>query len=128
LAGIQGGWKASWRHLCLPWICVAAALLLAIVFRFTYPKENGSSIHRNYFAGPLFLSGAALALTLAARGRTVGLFALVALTVTDLEVFSLNAPFWPRESLWGGLPTLTEFRSRAEPPPLPREGRWLDGA
>jgi hypothetical protein len=128
LAGIQAGWKASWRQLCLPWACVGAALALAILFRFAYPKENGSSIHRNYFAGPLFLSGAALSLTLAARGWRIGLFALVALTVTDLEVFSLNAPFWPRESLWGGLPTLTEFLARTEPPPLSREGRWLDGA
>jgi hypothetical protein len=128
LAGIQAGWKASWRQLCLPWAGVAAALVLAITFRLVYPKENGSSIHRNYFAGPLFLSGAALALTLAARGRRIGLFALVALTVMDLEVFSLNAPFWPRESIWGGLPTLAEFQARAEPPPLPREGRWLDGA
>jgi hypothetical protein len=128
LAGVQKGWKTSWRQLCLPWAGVAAALVLAIAFRLAYPKENGSSIHRNYFAGPLFLSGAALALTAAARGRTIGLFVLVALAVTDLEVFSLNAPFWPRESLWGGLPTLAEFRARAEPPPLPREGRWLDGA
>jgi hypothetical protein len=128
LASVQKGWKASWRQLCLPWAGVAAALVLAIAFRLAYPKENGSSIHRNYFAGPLFLSGAALALTVAARGRMIGLFALVALAVTDLEVFSLNAPFWPRESLWGGLPTLAEFRARAELPPLPREGRWLDGA
>jgi hypothetical protein len=128
LAATRAGWKASWRQLVLPWAGVGAALVLAIAFRLTYPNENGSSIHRNYFAGPLFLGGAALALTAAARGRTIGLFALVALTVTDLEVFSLNAPFWPRESLWGGLPTLAEFKRRLEEPPLPREGRWLDGA
>jgi hypothetical protein len=75
----------------------------------------------------LFLGGAAVALTLTARGWRVGLFALIALTVVDLEVFSVQAPFW-RESLWRGLPTLTEFEQRAESPPLPREGRWLDGA
>jgi len=128
LSGRRTEQRTSWRQMFLPCAAVAAALGLALFFRFAFPKENGSSIHRNYFAGPLFLSGAALALTLAARGRRIGLFALVALTVTDLEVFSLNAPFWPRESLWGGLPTLAEFRARAEPPPLPREGRWLDGA
>ncbi len=120
--------RASWRQLWLPWTGVAAALLLAIFFRFTYPKENGSSIHRNYFAGPLFLGAAALALTVAARGRRLGLFALVALTVADLEVFSLKAPLWPRESLWGGLPTLAEFQARAETPPRPSAGRWLDDA
>ncbi|HWG45152.1 MAG TPA: YfhO family protein, partial [Gemmataceae bacterium] len=127
LTGIRAGWKASWRQLALPWAVVGVALALAIAFRFAYPKENGSSIHRNYFAGPLFLCGAAAALTLAARGRMVGLFALLALTVVDLEVFSVQAPFW-RESLWRGLPTLTEFAERAESPPRPREGRWLDDA
>ncbi len=127
LGRMSAGGKASWRQIALPWACVGVALMLAIAFRLAYPKENGSSIHRNYFAGPLFLCGAAAALTMAARGRMVGLFALVALTVVDLEVFSLQAPFW-RESLWSGLPTLQEFQNRAESPPLPREGRWLDGA
>jgi hypothetical protein len=120
--------QASWRQLCLPWAGVAVALLLALALRIAYPKENGSSIHRNYFAGPLFLGGAALALTTAARGRMLGLYALVALAVTDIEVFSLKAPFWPRESLWGGLPTLTEFCERAEAPPRPVAGRWLEDA
>jgi hypothetical protein len=128
LAGLLAGQRHSWRQLALPWLGVAAALLLAIFFRLNYAKDNGSSIHRNFFAGTLFLGGAALALTAAARGRMLGLFALVALTVVDIEVFSLKAPFWPRESLWAGLPTLTEFQARAEPPPLPREGRWLDEA
>jgi hypothetical protein len=128
LAGLAEQSQTSWRRLWLPWVGVAFALLLAFVFRLAYPTENGSSIHRNYFAGPLFLGGAALALTTAARGRLIGLFALVALSVTDIEVFSLKAPFWPRESLWGGLPTLPEFLARAEAPPWPCEGRWLDGA
>lgn len=127
LAGLREGRRASWREGVLPWGGVAAALALAFTFRIAYPNENGSSIHRNYFAGPLFLSGAALALTLAARGRMVGLVALVALAVVDVEVFALKAPFF-RESLWSGLPTLSEFCDRAEAPPLPREGRWLDGA
>jgi hypothetical protein len=120
--------QGPWRQLFLPWAGVLAALLLGLTFRLVYPKENGSSIHRNYFAGALFLGGAALALTTAARGRMVGLYVLIALAVTDIEVFSLKAPFWPRESLWGGLPTLAEFRDRAEAPPWPREGRWLDSA
>jgi hypothetical protein len=128
LAGRQEGQHTSGRQLCLPWTGVAAALVLAIVFWMVYPKENGSSIHRNYFAGPLFLGAAALALTAAARGRWLGLAALVALTVADIEVFSLKAPFWPRESLWTRLPTLAEFEARAEAPPQPREGRWLDSA
>ncbi|HTU23721.1 MAG TPA: hypothetical protein VMG10_37135 [Gemmataceae bacterium] len=128
LAGRQEPQRISWRQMCLPWAGVAAALVVAIVFRFVYPKENGSSIHRNYFAGPLFLGAAALALTAAARGRWLGLAALIALTVTDIEVFSLKAPFWPRESLWTRLPTLEEFQARAEVPPRLCEGRWLDSA
>ncbi len=128
LAESQEGRRTRWRQLCLPWAGVAAALVLALFFRFSYPKENGSSIHRNFFAGPLFLGAAALALTAAARGRRLGLLALVVLAVADIEVFSLKAPFWPRESLWTGLPTLAEFQGRAEAPPLPHEGRWLDSA
>jgi hypothetical protein len=128
LAGQGKGERASWRHLALPWAGLVAALLLAIFFRLNNPKANGSSIHRNYFAGPLFLGAAALALTAAARGHRLGLLALIALTVADIEVFSLKAPLWPHQSLWGGLPTLAEFQTRAETPPLPREGRWLDNA
>jgi hypothetical protein len=128
LVGLRAGQRASWRQLCLPWVGVAAALALSIFFRLAYPKENGSSIHRNYFAGPLFLGAAALALTAAARGRRLGILALVVLAVVDIEVFSLKAPFWTRESLWTGLPTLAEFEARAEAPPLPSEGRWLDSA
>ncbi|MGH7173823.1 MAG: hypothetical protein ACRELG_26370, partial [Gemmataceae bacterium] len=128
LAERREGQRASWRQLCLPWAGVAAALVLAVGFRIVYPKDNGSSIHRNYFAGPLFLGAAALALTAAARGRWLGLAALIALTVADIEIFSLKAPFWPRESLWTRLPTLTEFQARAEAPPQPRQGRWFDSA
>jgi hypothetical protein len=128
LAGLRTGQRARWQQLCLPWAVVAAALGLALYFRLAYPKEHGSSIHRNYFAGPLFLGAAALALTAAARGRRVGLLALVLLAVADVEFFSLKAPFWPRESLWTGLPTLAEFQERAEAPPLPVQGRWLDSA
>jgi hypothetical protein len=139
LAGVRTGQQTAWRRLWLPWAGVAAALLLAIVFRIAYPKENGSSIHRNYFAGALFLGGAALALTAAARGRTIGLFALVALAIIDIEVFSLKAPFWPGESPWDVSATLAEFTARAESPPPhssppPSEGkagwrgRWLDDA
>jgi hypothetical protein len=128
LAGQRTGQRATWRQLSFPWAGVAAALALAIFFRLAYPKENGSSIHRHYFAGPLFLGAAALALTAAARGRWLGLLALVVLAAVDIEVFSLKAPFWPRESLWTRLPTLAEFQARQEEPPSPREGRWLDGA
>ncbi|MHB1422407.1 MAG: YfhO family protein [Gemmataceae bacterium] len=128
LAGLQTKPKDWRRHLWLPWTAVAAALVLALYFHLAYPKENGRGIHRNYFAGPLFLGAGALALTAAARGRRLGVVALVALAVVDLEVFSLKAPLWPHQSLWGGLPTLAEFRARAEPPPSPRPGRWLDSA
>jgi hypothetical protein len=125
---LLAGERTSWRQLALPWACVAAASLLALAFWFTYPNENGRGIQRNYLAGPLVLGAAALALTMATRGRWIGLFALVALMVLDLEVFSLKAPLWPHESLWAGLPTLAEFEARAETPPLPRAGRWLDDA
>lgn len=125
---LLSGQRTSSRCLWLPWAGVVAALLVAVFFRITYPKENGSSIHRNYFAGPLFLGAAALALTMAVRGWRLGLFALAALVVADIEVFALKAPFWPRESLWALALPLAEFRDRAEAPPLPRAGRWLEDA
>jgi hypothetical protein len=122
------GQRSRWRQFVLPWSCVAFALGLAIFSRFAYPAENGSSVHRNYFAGPLYLGVAALALTAAAQGRRLGLLALIVLAVVDIEVFSLKAPFWPRESLWTNLPTLAEFEARAESPPCPHDGRWLESA
>ena len=127
LSGIRADRHASWRQLCLPWASVGVALGISIAFCFFYPKENGRGIQRSYWAGPLFLCAAAAALTLAARGRTMGLFALVALTVVDLGVFSLTTPFWGL-NVWRGLPTLPEYQARAAVPPLQREGRWLDGA
>jgi hypothetical protein len=128
LAGLPANPRLLRRQLWLPWAAVAAALALAIFFSVAYPKENGRSIHRNYFAGPLFLGAAALALTAAVRGHRIGLIALLAVAVADVEVFGLKAPLWPHQSLWGGLPTLAEFKARAEEPPLPRPGRWLDTA
>ena len=127
LAGATAARKSSWRQLIAPWLCVGLALALAIAFRLAYPKENGRGIQRNYFAGPLFLCAAATALTLAVRGRTIGLFALVALSVVDIGEFSVRAPFWGT-TVSRGLPTLSEFQARAETPPGSREGRWLDDA
>ncbi|HTU91094.1 MAG TPA: YfhO family protein [Gemmataceae bacterium] len=128
LAGPRTEGRASWRQLCLPWAAVAAALLLALFFHRAYPKPSGGNIHRDYIAGPLFLGAAALALTAAARGRRLGLLALIALAVADVSIFGLQTPFWPRDYVKECRPTLAEYRARLEAPPLPRQGRWLDGA
>ncbi len=128
LAGVRTEVRASWRQLCLPWAAVAAAVLLAVVFHRAHPKPSGGNFHRDYIAGPLFLAAAALALTAVARGRRIGLPVLVALAVADVWVYGLQMPFWPRDYVKECRPTLAEFRARAEAPPLPREGRWLDNA
>ncbi|MGH7226600.1 MAG: YfhO family protein, partial [Gemmataceae bacterium] len=129
LAGLQTNPRPCRRQLWLPWAAVAAALALAIYFCLAYPNENGRGIQRNYFAGPLFLGAAALALTAAVRGHRIGLLALIAVAVADVEACGLKAPLWPQQSLWGGLPTLAEFKARVEAPPLLRPGgRWLDSA
>jgi len=127
LAGKSQERPASWRQLWLPWSCAGLALALALALWLAFPHENGRGIQRNYLAGPLFFAAAAAALTVAARGRMIGLFALVALAVIDLGMFGLTTPFWGL-NVWRGQPTLPEYRAKAEAPPLPREGRWLDGA
>jgi hypothetical protein len=127
LAGARTGHKASGRSLTLPWMSVGIALAVALAFRFAFPAENGRGLQRSYVAGPLFLGLAAVALTLAVRGRALGLFALAALMGVDLGVFSLTTPFWGL-NIWRGQPTLAEYQAKAAIPPRSREGRWLEGA
>jgi hypothetical protein len=70
--------------------------------------------------------GAAGALTLAARGRTLGLYGLLLLAAVDLLQHTLHNNMWG-EHLWNHTPILAEFTAATEQPPAPHAGRiWND--
>jgi hypothetical protein len=67
---------------------------------------------------------AVLFLTLAVRGRTLGLYGLVLVAVLDLRQHTLLNTIWG-QPLWKGTPTLTEFEAAIDRPPVPQPGRIL---
>ncbi len=121
---VKTGQVLSWRRLALPWLGVVAALAVALAFHHAYPHVDQSGLSRSFYAGPLIFLGAALALTLAARGWAIGLFALLLLAAVDIDYFCLRGPN-VGESLWRYTPTLAEWEANAPRPPTARAGRVL---
>ncbi len=112
------------RHLVLPWALVAAALAAAVVLHFAIPPDDSHGFDRRFLSGPLTLAAAAGALTLAVRGRILGLHALVVLAALDLYHFCLCNPVWG-EPLWRRTTTLDEWKATTKLPPQPGAGRVL---
>jgi hypothetical protein len=124
LEWVQAGRTLQWRRLWLPWLGVGAALVVALAFHAVYPDADQRELSRTFYAGPLLLFGAAAGLTLAARGRPEGLFALLLLAVFDMNYFILRGDTLGIP-LWRYPPTLAEWRDATSPPPRPRVGPVL---
>jgi hypothetical protein len=131
LAGVAFGRLAArvrarrplpWRHLILPWATAAAAVAAAVAFQVAFPPAEPRGWDRRFASGALVMIAAAVALTLAARGRTLGLYGLVLLVAVDLRQHTLNNNMWG-VYLWSDTPTLSEFKAATDPPPMPRPGR-----
>lgn len=105
---VRSGRKPDWRHLILPWSAAAASVVLAV-----YYSVQANSVFNNrdfqwqFFTGPLFVGGAAIALTLAARGRYIGLLSLVLLAAVDLGVYSVDTEMG--RIYWHHLPSYQEY-------------------
>lgn len=87
---VRSGRKVPWRHLVLPWVAVEVAMLLTV----WYDAQGEYDFFGHFFLclGPLLIGGAAAGVTLAARGRPVGLFLLVLVTALDFGTFSVSNP------------------------------------
>jgi hypothetical protein len=123
-AGVWTGQSLSWRRLALPWLGVVATLAVAIGFHCAYPHFDQRRLSSSFYTGPLMALGAAVALTLAARGRAIGLFALLVLVVVEIDYFSLHGPN-VGEPLWRYPPTVAEWEARVSRPPTNATGRIL---
>jgi hypothetical protein len=121
---VRTGPPLPWRRLVLPWLGVAATLAVALAFHFSYPHLEQRHLSSSFYSGPLMAAGAAVALTLAARARAVGLFALMALSVVEIDYFCLRGPN-VGEPLWRYTPTMAEWVTRVSPPPTCGSGRVL---
>ncbi|HTU93974.1 MAG TPA: YfhO family protein [Gemmataceae bacterium] len=121
---VRNGQPLAWRRLALPWLGVAGTLAAALAFHYAYPEIQQRNLSSSFYAGTLMALGAATALTVAARGRAIGLFALLLLAVVDLDYFCLRGPN-VGEPLWRYTPTLAEWDARAPRPPACSSGRIL---
>jgi hypothetical protein len=121
---VRDGQPLAWRRLALPWLGVAATLAAALAFQHSYPHVEQRGLSSSFFAGPLLALGAAAALTAAARGWTIGLFALLLLAAVDLDYFCLRGPN-VGEPLWRYTPTLAEWMARTPQLPACGAGRVL---
>jgi hypothetical protein len=110
------------RHLVLPWLAAAAAVAAGAAFQAAYPPESPHGWDRRFASGALAMVAAAGALTLAARGRTLGLYGLVVLAALDLSQHTLKNRMWG-QPLWNDTPTLAEFKAATELPPESNRGR-----
>jgi hypothetical protein len=123
-AHVWTGQPLAWRRLVLPWLGVAATLTVAVAFHGAYPHLEQRHLSSSFYAGPLMAAGAAVALTLAARGRAIGLCALMALAVVDIDYFCLRGPN-VGEPLWRYSPTIADWKSRFPEPPSVGPARVL---
>jgi hypothetical protein len=119
---LRAGRPLPWRHLALPWAVAAFGVAAAVAFHVADAPADGRWLDRRFLSGALAVVGAALCLTLAVRGRTVGLYGLVLLAALDLLHHSLRNPMWGAP-VWKDAKTLAEFNAATERPPEAYPGR-----
>jgi hypothetical protein len=133
LAGIAFGRLAAWvragrvlphRGLVPAWLAAGVAIIAALLLQVNNPPTGAHGFDRRLLSGMAVMVAAAAALTLAVRGRAVGLYALVALAGYDLYHFCLANSHWG-DPVWRDTRTLAEWRQAAPRPPVPDGGRML---
>jgi hypothetical protein len=123
-AAVKDRRPSPWAALLLPWLAVAGAVAAALALSTLLAPAGRWSVDRRLVAGPATAILSALALTLAARGRALGLYGLLLLAGWDLWHFSLNNPVWG-EQLWRQTVPLATWREETPRPPGPDAGRIL---
>lgn len=126
---VKAGQSLPYRHLVLPWLAVAISIGIATYFA-QIERPPGHFGHYGYqkheISGPLLFAMMAVALTMASRGRQIGLYGLLFLGSLDLLLNNLMQPEcrenWSRLKL----STLDTYLSQKSDPPTPGEGRIYD--
>jgi hypothetical protein len=121
---VSSGRKIAWRHLVLPWLVAGGAVAAAIAFQVAFPRAEPHGLDRRFLTGTLAAVGAASCLTLACRGRVIGLYGLALLAAADLGQHSLRNRMWGAP-LWRGTPTLAEWNASMDLPPVLNQGRVI---
>lgn len=122
---IRTGQPLAWRCLALPWLSVLATLAVALAFHHAYPHAEQRGLSSSFYSGTLLALSAALALTLAVRCWAIGLFALAALVVVDIDYFCLRGPN-VGEPMWRYTPTVADWQARFPHPPSVGAARVLN--
>ena len=123
---VQKREKTGWGHLVLPWCAVGITVGMAVA----WSDPDDKSCLGFLFQGPsntgiwLMVIGA-LGLTLAARGRRIGLWLLVILAVFDISIYSVGNTKLGKV-YWRKLPTYQEFLDSYAGPPAPPQGRIFE--
>jgi len=117
------GQRVPWAHLAMPWLAVAVSATLSLLAYWVgdySPRE--SRVQGLLVTGPLLFAAAAVALTLAARGRPIGLLLLAGLAAIDLGAYSVGSSYYGK-AYWRQLPTYQEWLASLPLPPDSTSGR-----
>jgi hypothetical protein len=121
---VRVGKTFPFRHLVFPWLSAIVAASAGVVFSIAYPAAESKALDRRFVSGMVMIIAAATCLTLATRGRALGLYGLLALAALDLHHFCLLNPIWG-QPLWRETVTLQQWRNTTPLPPDYREGKVL---
>ncbi|MCE5304068.1 MAG: YfhO family protein, partial [Planctomycetaceae bacterium] len=124
---VRQGQAIPRRHLVLPWLGVAASIVLAGWFTVETGGQFAHRFQAEFFSGPLILGAAAVSLSLASRGRRLGLYLLVFVAAADSVLFGLAEPVWPK-ACWWKTPTYQQYASASFATLDPNAGRLYDNA
>jgi hypothetical protein len=115
-AWIRTGRVIAWLPLALPWLAAGVTIAAGIALQSAYPLPAGYRHDHRFVSGMVVMTLAAACLTLAARGRVLGLYGLLALAAYDLHHFCLENPLWG-EAHWRQTTILAEWRAGTPLPP-----------
>ncbi len=125
VAFVRSGKKVAWGHLVLPWLAVIASVGAAYYFMEQNLQSHIPFKKRLFITAPVVFLAAAVALTLAARGRRSGLYLLVAIAAFDLIAYNLLSPC-TRPCWLGNMPTYEDYLVARPGPPGACPGRLYD--
>ena len=119
------GRKLAWKQLALPWLIFLMSMVSAIWFSLDPTVQPTHNFQAELYAGPLLIGGAAIAMTLAARGRVIGLVLLVVLGAVDLGLYGIGSRNVAKYCWWDTTP-YQDYLTNCAMPPSSQPSRVLD--
>ncbi|HKP63145.1 MAG TPA: YfhO family protein [Polyangiales bacterium] len=111
-----------WQRLYVPWIVAGVTLVLGFYAELDDPVTKLAGLQASYLTGPLIFCAATAGLTLAARGRALGLYVLLAVALFELASYNLLNPHLAK--LWrDDTQRWEEWQDHWPHPPDARPGR-----